>query len=544
MLHRFATDISHIEPPKRFTYPFCYTPHPLCVAAAEEVRCYLARHQEWKEELAGGKMMGVLVVEDERGELGFLAAFSGLLAGENRHEWFVPPIYDLLNPGGYFRTEEANISQINRLISRMETSEELVEARKSVESEKSSAAEAISAHKRVMTESKRQRDVLRAEKDTDEQALIRQSQWQRAELRRIRAYWESRISSAGRKVEDIESRIMSIKRERAERSAQLQRWLFDRYEVFNAHGEKCTLSEIFAATPQRVPPGGAGECAAPKLLQYAYLNDLRPVAIAEFWCGKSPLGELRYDGHYYPACRSKCYPILTFMLQGLDVDPDPTKTEANSGCDGVKILYEDRFIVAAEKPAGMLTVPGKISSDSLYSRLRSILVDVDELMVVHRLDQATSGVVLFAKNRITHKALQRQFSEHSVAKKYVALVEQLGGIPLEGEINLPICPDYHHRPQQKVCYREGRSSRTLFRVLGAADAGGIDAVRVEFQPLTGRTHQIRLHAAHSDGLGSPVVGDRLYGRVRAERMYLHAESLTFIHPADGRALTVTSPCPF
>lgn len=544
MLHRFSTDVSRIEPPERFTYPFCYTPHPLCVAAAEEVRRYLATHQEWKEELAGGKMMGVLVVRDERGELGYLAAFSGLLAGRNRHEWFVPPIYDLLNPGGYFRAEEANISQINCRISQMETSEELAEARKTLEGEKSLAAEAISAHKRIMTESKHQRDILREEQGIDEQTLIRQSQWQRAELRRIRVYWDLRVSDAGHKVEDIEARIISMKRERAERSARLQRWLFDRYEVVNALGEKRTLSEIFAATPQRVPPGGAGECAAPKLLQYAYLTGLRPVAMAEFWCGRSPVGELRYDGHYYPACRSKCYPILTFMLQGLDVDPDPTKTEADGCCSRVKILYEDRFIVAAEKPAGMLTVPGKISQDSLYSRLRSMLNDVEELMVVHRLDQATSGVVLFAKNRITHKALQRQFGEHSVDKRYVALVEPSGSIPTEGEINLPICPDYQHRPQQKVCYSQGRPSRTLFRVLGTADAGGIDAVRVEFRPLTGRTHQIRIHAAHPEGLGSPVVGDRLYGRVRAERMYLHAESITFTHPSDGRTITVTSPCPF
>ena len=544
MLHGFATDISCIEPPKRFTYPFCYTPHPLCVVAAGEVRSYLASHPEWKEELDGGKMLGVLVVRDDKGELGYLAAFSGLLAGKNRHEWFVPPVYDLLNPGGYFRIEESNISQINRRISQMEMSEELVAAKEFIEQEKSRATGAIGAHKRMMKEAKHHRDMLRENPDVDEQELIRQSQWQRAELRRIRAYWDSQLSVARQVVEEIEAEITSMKRERAERSAQLQRWLFDRYEVLNALGERRTLSEIFAATPQRVPPGGAGECAAPKLLQYAYLNGLKPVAMAEFWCGASPSGELRYDGHYYPACRGKCYPILTFMLQGLDVDPDPTKREADGCCGTVKILYEDRYIVAVEKPAGMLTVPGKVTSDSLYSRLRSLLPDIKELMVVHRLDQSTSGVVLFAKDRATHKSLQRQFAEHRVAKRYIALVEQSGSIPTDGEINLPICPDYHHRPQQKVCHSEGRPSRTLFRVLGVTCVGGIDAVRVEFRPLTGRTHQIRLHAAHPEGLGSPVVGDRLYGRVRAERMYLHAQSITFTHPSDGRTVTVTSECPF
>ena len=124
MLHHFHTPVADIPLPERFTFPFCYTPHPLCVAAAKEVQAYLGLQEAWKEELAQGKMFGVLVVRTQEGETGYLAAFSGILAGSNVHPFFVPPVYDLLQPQGFFKIEEEQISQINTRISLLEEDEE------------------------------------------------------------------------------------------------------------------------------------------------------------------------------------------------------------------------------------------------------------------------------------------------------------------------------------------------------------------------------------------------------------------------------------
>ena len=545
MLHRFESDISGIELPQRFTYPFCYKPHALCVVAASEVRRYLDSRGEWRGELALGKMMGVLVVSDASGRMGFLAAFSGLLAGSNRHRWFVPPIYDLLNPEGHFRHEEACISGINRRICDILSSRELSQAQERLQSLKAAAAAAVDAHKAVMARAKAGRDALREAGDVDTEALTRESQWQKAELRRIKASWSEQIASAERDAAEITGRADALKRERAERSAALQRWLFDQYVVLNANGESRSLSDIFAETPQHVPPGGAGECAAPKLLQYAYLNGLKPLAMAEFWCGKSPSGEVRRDGSFYPACHAKCLPILSYMMQGLDVEPNPLEqTILATTCD-IEILLNDEFLVAVNKPAGMLTVPGKVAAVSLYGRVRELFPDADGPIVVHRLDQDTSGVVVFAKDKATHKALQRQWATRGVRKRYIALLD---GQPAaaEGTINLPLCLDAQHRPQQMVSREHGKAAVTRYRVLGSEVVEGQAVTRVELSPLTGRTHQLRVHAAHRDGLNAPILGDRLYGSALnpATRLYLHAQSVTFTHPATGRLLTVTSPLPF
>lgn len=542
MVHGFSIDISGVELPERFNDPFDYVPHPLCVEAAREVRAYLGSRAEWHDELRRGKMMGVLVVR--RGDdVGFLAAFSGNLAGTNCHSYFVPPVYDLLNPDGYFRAEEAEISAINRQIDAILAADDYNLLLAQLSQIRDEADAAVAAHKELMAASKARRDAERLNPDADRDAMVRESQWQKAELRRIKAHWHERVSEAERAVGVIDGYVDELKSSRRRRSAALQHWMFSRFVMLNAKGEKRDLCEIFADTPQGEPPAGAGECAAPKLLQYAYKNNLEPMAMAEFWCGESPHGVVRHDGCFYPACKGKCLPILSFMLQGLAVER--MTVSGGSACKDVKVLYDDEYIVAVSKPAGMLCVPGKSGEVSLLDIVRRMLPAADGPMVVHRLDMDTSGIVLFAKDKCTHKLMQRMFALRQVHKRYVAL---LGGVPREpkGEISLPLSPDYEHRPQQKVCYDGGKCAVTRYEVIDVADDGLV--CRVALFPLTGRTHQLRVHCAHKDGLNVPIVGDRLYGRhcvaARNGRMCLHAERVEFRHPITLAEVVIEDSCEF
>ena len=546
MVHRFACDVSGVELPARFTNPFHYEPHRLALIASHEVMSYVASRQDWHEEVSRGKMLGVLVVSDASGELGYLAAFSGNLAGSNSHEFFVPPVYDMLRPDGEFRSEEEAISHLNRQVEYIKSSNDYKTLHCELEAVRRKADDAVAAHKELMMRRKAERDAAREACEADEATLIRESQWLKAELRRIKARGKAAIADVEAKVKILDDRVEQLCEERRRRSVALQKWLFHKFVMLNARGESRTLTEIFADTPQGLPPAGAGECAAPKLLQYAYAHSLRPVAMAEFWYGASPTGEIRRHGHFYEACRSKCLPILGFMLQGLDVEQTPDCALPEQ----VRIIYEDAHIVAADKPSGMLTVPGKISATSLHELLQRQIGH--ELLVVHRLDMDTSGVVIFAKDKATHKALQRQFAGHTARKEYVAL---LGGAVPEssGVIDLPLCADVEHRPQQMISHEHGKHALTHYAVtpLPAAElamlrAQGIegDVTRVRFTPLTGRTHQLRVHAAHTCGLNAPILGDRLYGRATGGRLWLHAEVAEVVHPATGAVLRLVSECTF
>ncbi len=457
-LHFFHTDIAGLSLPRRFTYPFHYTPHPLCVRAAEEVQAYLSTRAEWHDELRRGKMFGVLAVRAPQGATGYLAAFSGNLAGSNRHDFFVPPVYDLLNPEGYFKEEEARISAINRELERLAPDD---------------------------------------------------------------------------------SRREALKEERKRRSVELQQWIFRRFRVRNAEGGEEDLYRLFTETAQRNPPAGSGECAAPKLLQYAYRNGLHPVAMAEFWWGDSPKGEIRRHGHYYPACRHKCEPILRFMLRGLEVEPNPLLTSVTDP-DRLTTVYEDSHLLVVNKPAGMLSVPGKTGQASVFSILRERYPEATGPLLVHRLDMDTSGLLLAAKAKDVHAALQEQFEGRTVKKRYTALLDGLvEERESKGFIRLPLRPDYDNRPLQLVDFELGKPAVTRYEVL--SEAAG--RTRVAFWPQTGRTHQLRVHAAHPDGLDRPILGDPLYGQA-ADRLYLHAEELEFRHPIDGKWLKIKAEAAF
>lgn len=611
MIHTFQQSVEGIEQPRLFTYPFRYTPHPLCLRAAEEVQAYLTTRTDWQDELQRGKMFGVLVVETPEHGLGFLAAFSGILAGNNQHPYFVPPIYDLLQPEGFFRIEEENISALNREVKRLQEApewqllqqsyrelkatadRELQEAKAAYkaakrerEERRSAAAPLTEAEREAnvphppLTEAEREASILHTPlTEAEREAMIRESQFQKAELKRLERRWKARLDEQQAQVEAYQARLTALKQERKQRSSALQLRLFEQFRLKNARGETIDLCALFQQAVGKEPPAGAGECAAPKLLQYAYLHRLRPVCMAEFWWGDSPKQEIRHHGCYYPACQSKCGPILGFMLQGLPVEPNPLAEDSHRDTP-LETVYEDDDLCVVNKPAGLLSVPGKEAVDSVYRRMRLRYPEATGPLVVHRLDMDTSGLLVIAKRMEVYHHLQQQFTGRTVEKRYVALLDGLPAAP-KGEIRLPLRPDLDDRPRQRVDFEQGKEAVTRYEVLETRESRSTakntpatndsptnttatnttatnDSLRneegqpsearrlqtlVAFYPLTGRTHQLRVHAAHPEGLHCPIHGDALYGQP-ADRLYLHAESLKFIHPTTGQEIALQQKADF
>lgn len=540
MIHFFQDAIAHIESPDKFTYPFHYTPHPLCVIAAKEVQAYLSSQTQWEQELQQGKMFGVLVVQTREGKTGYLAAFSGILAGRNLHPFFVPPVYDLLQPQGFFKMEEENISAINAQIKELREDTHYQDLLHQLKEQTIRCQQELSTAKAELKAAKNAREVRRLTGNPDEaelSAMIHESQFQKAELKRIERRWKEIIAELQARADTFTRQIETLKMERKTRSAALQQKLFEQFRLLNARGEIKDIYTIFNQTAQKVPPAGTGECAAPKLLQYAFLHHLKPVAMAEFWWGNSPKAEIRRHGYYYPACKGKCEPILGHMLQGLEVEHNPLQENVHHDTP-LEIVYEDDWLLVINKPAGMLSVPGKGNVDSVYLRIKSMYPEAAGPLIVHRLDMATSGLLLIAKTKETHQNLQAQFKSRTIKKRYIALLD--GELPAEkGIIDLPLRPDPLDRPRQVVDVASGKPAVTHYQVLKHAARHTL----VAFSPLSGRTHQLRVHAAHPQGLNCPIAGDELYGR-KAERLYLHAEALTFIHPVTGKSIHVEKKADF
>lgn len=539
LLHRFSQDITGVEPPLRFNNPFYYLPHRLCVIAADELRAFLLADEAVAADAAKGKMFGVLVVEDAEGGIGFLAAFSGLLAGRNMVDGFVPPVFDFLSPDGYFKREESGISSLNVKIKELET----VCNSSSTDALKAAMEQELSAMRESMRESKQRRDALRAAGNLtadDEAALIRESQFQKAELKRLTALWKMRIADGAKEQMPLEEELKNLKEERKQRSAALQEWLFMQFRIRNALGEERSLIDIFSSSRGTLPPAGAGECAAPKLLQYAYLQGYKPLAMAEFWVGETPVHEIRRDGCFYGSCKSKCEPILSYMLQGLDVEDNALEKGVN--ITSLPVLFEDEYLVVVDKPSGVLSVPGIVGGMSVQQWLREKYLGTNELFVVHRLDMATSGILVAAKSIEVYKAMQLQFASRQVSKRYMAMLD---GVPAcnSGVVELPISSDYENRPLQRVDYETGKEAVTRYKVVDILDYEGKRTALVQFEPLTGRTHQLRVHAAHPCGLDAPIVGDALYGTA-GERLMLHASELKFLHPVSGEVVEIVSKTPF
>lgn len=525
MLHPLPSSVRDVESPVRFTYPFCYEPHPLCLAAAEEVRQYVLSQSEWKKELTSGKMFGVLIVQqgDERG---YLAAFSGTLGGKTIHSYFVPPVFDLMAPGCYFQVEQNNISSINKRIEQLQHQLSPSPLREQMRL-------ALDAFRSQMQEDKVHREHLRQTLSPEELCkvepqLIRQSQFQKAELRRMQRDWEERIRQDEAPVRQMQAEIQALGEERHRRSIQLQQWLFDQFHFCNAKSVRMSLMQVFHPL---APPGGAGDCCAPKLLQAAYLNGMKPLCMAEFWIGGTTVGEVRRDGQFYPACNSKCRPILRHMLQGLDVEANPLQQDYDLTVSRLRLIYNDVHIAVVLKPSGMLSVPGKDDLPSVCSVMRERFPDATGPLIVHRLDMDTSGLMVIALNEASYQHLQQQFASRQVHKMYVALLQHPMPVGQEGDIRLPLSPDYLDRPRQQVDYERGKQADTHYCVLSVEQGHA----RVALWPHTGRTHQLRVHCAHPDGLGNPIVGDRLYGQ-SAERLMLHAQQISFKHPVTGKEM--------
>ena len=604
MLHTLNVSIPS---PRQFTYPFCYDVDPLAEAASLELQRYIADADLMSTEKGCGKMFGVLVVEyeDEEGALqrGFLAAYSGLLGGRNDWPYFVPPVFDAQQPDGHFKRTEREISAINREIAAIEHDPEYLQSVAQHEQTKKRLQAEVDAFKAEVDAAKVRRDARRKSGEPlseEEQAeMIRESQFMKAELRRRRKAMEQADSTLTTQHSTF---LKSLQRKRKQMSDELQRWLFAAYRMLNAKGEERDLIDIFREYTHAMPPAGAGDCCAPKLLQYAYLHHLRPVCMAEFWWGESPASEIRHHLHYYPACRSKCLPILTHMLKGLDVAPNPLAQKRHSA--EPRVLYADEYIMVVDKPAGMLSVPGKAESvrsefsdsanisveeyfanlqlptNSQFTTEQFTIGEADNsklkiqnskfLKAAHRLDMDTSGLLVLARTEQAYVELQRQFASRETVKRYEAV---LSGVPTQNSklkaqnssaqpsgcleaISLPLIADINDRPRQRVDMEHGKPALTLYNIVEvrAVDANTavayttkkVDKRRtlVHLYPKTGRTHQLRVHCAHPLGLACPILGDPLYGIERADRMYLHAAELTFRHPITGEPMHFLSPSGF
>ncbi len=585
----------------RLNNPFYYTPSPRCEQAVSSLLAIIHSHPEWQEEVRGGKTFGVLITESET-----LFAYSGQMLGRYDIEGFVPPVFDYLDENGYFKIHEAEIVNINKEIDRLSASDELRQARE--------ALYEAEAGKPVLPHS---RDVDPTSEEYE--AYCRQRQFEKGEYRRQKAAWNERMQECRNALQAIQDQITSLKQERKRKSDALQHWLFEHFEMLNAKGEKKNLLDIFSEWAERtgskcvIPPSGSGECCAPKLLQYAYQKGLKPVEIGEIcpspalWASSpqgarrklpsfaenvigntnftlAPWGEdARRAGEglsfsFRPACQSRCKPILDWMLQGLEVEANPLEEPEER--TSLPILFENESIIVVDKPEGMLSVPGKSKRKSALDILREMRPDCPDLIMAHRLDMQTSGVLIAAKTMDVYREVQRMWNNKQLQpltcpsgilsprgeekvtnetlkdapqrkkvisssplgermpvgqvrgfKTYFALLEGILPMPVgtKGEISLPLSSDYLNRPCQKVDYEKGKEALTLYEVMGEVEVEGQKRTLMKLNPITGRTHQLRVHCAHPDGLGMPILGDDLYGK-HAKRLYLHAQEVVIIAP--------------
>ena len=540
--HLFKFNISGISLPDKFTFPFYYIPNELSVVAAEELQSYLNNQTDFEHNfglkesqkgLAIGKMFGVLVCQNSKGELGFLAAFSGKLADSNKHKYFVPTVYDMLDENKFYKIGENELNQITKEIDFLEQSQDYIKAQKNLEKIQKEAKSDLNRQKKIMKVQKMLRDEKRKNSNYNIEELNKESQLEKILLKKMAAYWNYKISDAQKEVNIFVNKINSKKEIRSVKSAQLQQQLFDNYAFLNQYKNYKSIGEIF----QNNPPAGAGECAAPKFLHYAFLNDLKPIAMAEFWWGNSPKSEIRKHGQFYPACTGKCEPILKHMLLDIEMDENPflNNTAENQN---IEIVFEDEYLAVIHKPHEFLSVPGKNVTDSVYQRVKDLFPNATGPLIVHRLDMSTSGLMLIAKSKEVYKNLQRQFIKRTVQKRYVAILDGIVS-QNEGYIDLPLRLDIENRPNQLVCYEHGKSARTKFEVISREN----NKTRVHFYPITGRTHQLRVHASHNLGLNCPIIGDDLYG-TKANRLHLHAEEITFEHPVSKEKMTVLKEAEF
>lgn len=538
--------------PEKFTYPFHYEPHPLARLAVEELQRYLEIQQEWQHDFGfrppfnqytSGKMFGVLVVEQQNGEIAYLAAFSGKVSGAVHQPGFVPPVFDMLDPEGFFRKGEGELNALHLQIEAIEQSkayqeakhslallEQMAQAKLSEAKQQFKAAKLKRAQQRVWLENSGDDELLRRESEK----LNQESKAHQIAYKDLARHWKERKMAAQLELNQLEGDLQRLKQQRKAKSNVLQDRLFEEYRFLNKEGHSKSLVSIFG---EIIPPAGAGDCAAPKLLQFAFQRGLRPVCMAEFWWGKSPETEIRVHQQFYPACRGKCKPILGHMLEGISLEPN-TVFSLEDEEPQIEILHEDDALLVVLKPERLLSVPGLTKHSSVLEQVKVLRPQIEGPVIVHRLDLSTSGIMLVPKTMSAYISIQKQFIDRSIEKRYEALLE--GRLDEDGGIvHLPLRVDLEDRPRQMVCYEYGKQAITQWEKIEEVE--GI--TRVYFYPQTGRTHQLRVHAAHKLGLNTPIVGDDLYGN-KSTRMMLHAGWIRFSHPTTGEKVSFTAPAPF
>lgn len=537
----FTTAISAFKLPNKFTFPFYYEPHPLCELAAVEVQSYLKTQTDFehnfgldnaKKGLITGKMFGVLVVQNQQKEIGYITAVSGKLAAKNSHTKFVPPVYDMLSEDSYFLEEKTTLNKSSARLDALENNPEYLKVRTQDELESKKAATDIQEKKEALKAAKKDRNLRREKAQTElsleayttfEKALKKESLEAKYFFNNVTRYWEHTLKPIKDKLLVFTNEIELLKEQRKRKSIALQQHLAEQYQFLNANKEVKNLADLFGKNTVQNLPAGTGECAAPKLLQYAFLHHLKPIAMAEFWWGKSPNKEIRKHQQYYPACQGKCKPILAHMLAGIDMDTNPLLKNPAIGKE-LETIFEDDDLIVVYKPTAFLSVPGIHIKDSVYTRIKQHVKNISGPIIIHRLDMDTSGLLVLAKNKKAHKNIQSQFIHKTVQKRYTAL---LNGIvkDAKGTINLPLRVDLEDRPRQLVCFEHGKPAETNWEVIARKDG----KTKVHFYPISGRTHQLRVHASHTLGLNIPIVGDDLYGK-KSNRLHLHADTLAFSHP--------------
>lgn len=549
---KFDVNIDLSSLPAKFNYPFCYEPHPLAIEAAENLQNYIEKHivniHDFGDDVEKGigKMFGVLVVKNQLDEIGYLAAFSGKLGKDTIHDFFVPPVYDLLQAEGFYREGENAIMCLNREVEALEIDKSYLALLLEKEEIALQAQSEIIERRKINKIAKQNRDALRQEKsavlspeefELFNQQLIKESLDNNYKEKNTMKFWRQKKEENQLKINAHEAEIKKLKDERKKLSAQLQSKIFSHYKFINEAHIEASLISIFNITGDVIPPSGAGECAAPKLLQHAFKHKYKIICMAEFWWGRSPSSEIRKHKYYYPACRGKCEPILNHMLQGIDMEENPLLV--NPALDReLPIIFEDDHIIVVCKPEEFLSVPGKNIRDSVETRIKSLYPGLKGPVIIHRLDMSTSGIMILAKNKEVHEKIQHQFIHKKIKKKYIAMLD--GNVENdEGIIDLPMRVDLDDRPRQMICYDHGKPAQTYFKVISREEG----KTRIQFEPHTGRTHQLRVHASHSLGLNCPILGDDLYG-IRKDRLYLHAESIEFFHPIKKEKFFFEQKAPF
>lgn len=542
----FKTSLKNIALPDKFTFPFYYTPHVLSEIASKELQDYLIQQTEIdhtfglvKNTHEIGKMFGVLVVETVDKKIGYLSAFSGNIPNQHMLSRFVPPIYDILSEDSFFKEANNELITLSAQIEALEKDPSFLDLKKFISAKDDIMTQVINTEKEKLRIRKQERRIAKKNTPQTTQSKAKQNQNSINDafyLKELIHYYENKYEKERKALHHYIVKLTDLKQQRVKKSNDLQQKILDQYFFLNIKGQEKSLNTIFNALNLQAP-GGTGDCAAPKLLQYAFSHGLKPIAMAEFWWGKAGNSAIRKHKNYYPSCKGKCEPILSHMLDGMSLEKNQL-IENLAKDKKIQVIFEDDTMMVIHKPAELLSVPGKKVTDSVFTRLKKTHPNSEKYLIVHRLDMSTSGIMLIAKTKQANQYLQSQFIQRTIKKRYVALLDGIVTAN-EGDIKLPLRVDLDDRPKQLVCFEHGKKAWTKWKVLERQN----NQTRIQFTPITGRTHQLRVHAAHVLGLHTPIIGDDLYG-VKSNRLHLHAEYIQFQHPQTKKHMVFYIKAPF